>query len=59
MTVRASGVGPTMLVLVAVVGLGLAISVPPAPETRGVVLDEAGRAGTSDGGSTLVTAGSI
>ncbi|MGP4014635.1 MFS transporter [Saccharopolyspora sp. 5N708] len=38
------GIGPTMLILAGVVGLGVAISVLLAPETRGVALDEAGRA---------------
>lgn len=35
------GIGPTMLMLAAVVGFGLAISIPLAPETRGVFLAEA------------------
>lgn len=35
------GIGTTMLILTAVVGFGLAISIPLAPETRGVFLDEA------------------
>jgi putative MFS transporter len=38
------GIGPTMLILAAVVGFGLAISIPLAPETRGVFLEEAAAA---------------
>ena len=41
------GIGPTMLILAGVVGLGLVISIPLAPETRGISLDEAGRAKAS------------
>ncbi|TCP47274.1 putative MFS transporter [Tamaricihabitans halophyticus] len=37
------GIGPTMLILAAVAGIGIAISVPLAPETRGVFLAEAAR----------------
>lgn len=37
------GIGPTMLILAAVVGLGAAISIPLAPETRRVALHEAAK----------------
>lgn len=37
------GIGPTMLILAAVVGLGAAISIPLAPETRHVTLHQASK----------------
>jgi MFS family permease len=36
-----AGIGPTMFILAAVVGLGVAISIPLAPEIRGIILDRA------------------
>lgn len=43
------GVGPTMLMLAAVVGVGIAISVALAPETRGMHLTEASRSPLPEG----------
>jgi MFS transporter, putative metabolite transport protein len=41
----ALGIGPTMLILAGVTAAGVAFSVPLAPETRGITLTDAARAG--------------
>lgn len=46
------GIGPTMLILAGVVGLGVAISVPLAPETSNMHLTEASRAQAREEAST-------
>ncbi|MGH3425254.1 MAG: MFS transporter, partial [Nocardioidaceae bacterium] len=43
------GIGPTMLILAGVVGVGLAISVPLAPETSSMHLADAGRSSVREG----------